>query len=238
MNFRSSRAKTLVGSVIAMVSVAPTRLSGMIWYLWAVSAGTSLMTAGSISNWFSEIDGTPVLLGEQRRDLLVLHEAELHQIGAQLAAALALVAQRLLELFGRDPLLLEKQLANPYCHVVVSAVLRPAVPGCPSPGRPWLGGDGPALDTSTGAHDCTPVLRVPAPLTFSVCWHRPLQIRLLPRRPRRPWSAAVVRHALRDAAGDYEICVDRPQPCAVGPAPGRDRPDALAPAGSPSQSAT
>ena len=50
MNFRSSSAKTFVGSVIAMVSVAPTRLSGMIWYLWAVSAGTSLMTAGSISN--------------------------------------------------------------------------------------------------------------------------------------------------------------------------------------------
>ena len=62
MNFRSSRAKTLVGSVIAMVSVAPTRLSGMIWYLWAVSAGTSLMTAGSISNWFSEMDGTPYCL--------------------------------------------------------------------------------------------------------------------------------------------------------------------------------
>ena len=59
MNFRSSRAKTLVGSVIAIVSVAPTRLSGMIWYLCAVSAGTSLMTAGSISNWLSEIDGTP-----------------------------------------------------------------------------------------------------------------------------------------------------------------------------------
>ena len=59
MNFTSSMAKTLVGSVIAMVSVAPSRLSGTIWYLRAVSAGTSLMTAGSISNWFRAIEGTP-----------------------------------------------------------------------------------------------------------------------------------------------------------------------------------
>ena len=59
MNFTSSIAKTLVGSVMAIVSVAPERLSGTIWYLRAVSAGTSLMTAGSISNWASEIDGTP-----------------------------------------------------------------------------------------------------------------------------------------------------------------------------------
>ena len=50
MNFTSSMAKTLVGSVIAIVSVAPARLSGTIWYLRAVSAGTSLITAGSISN--------------------------------------------------------------------------------------------------------------------------------------------------------------------------------------------
>src|SRR6476620_4773925 len=59
MNFTSSIAKTLVGSVIAIVRVAPERLSGTIWYLRAVSPGTSLITAGSISNWPSEIDGTP-----------------------------------------------------------------------------------------------------------------------------------------------------------------------------------
>ena len=52
-------ANTLVGSVMAMVSVAPARLSGTIWYLRAVSAGTSLITAGSISNSARAIEGTP-----------------------------------------------------------------------------------------------------------------------------------------------------------------------------------
>ena len=62
MNLMSSMANTLVGSVIAIVSVAPERDSGTIWYFWAVSAGTSLMTAGSISNWPSAIEGTPYCL--------------------------------------------------------------------------------------------------------------------------------------------------------------------------------
>ena len=59
MNLMSSMANTLVGSVIAIVSVAPARESGTIWYFCAVSAGTSLTTAGSISNSASAIDGTP-----------------------------------------------------------------------------------------------------------------------------------------------------------------------------------
>ncbi len=59
MNLMSSIAKTLVGSVIAIVSVAPERESGTISYFWAVSAGMSLMTLGSISNWARLIDGTP-----------------------------------------------------------------------------------------------------------------------------------------------------------------------------------
>ena len=50
MNLMSSMANTLVGSVIAIVSVAPDRDSGMIWYLWQVSPGISLITPGSISN--------------------------------------------------------------------------------------------------------------------------------------------------------------------------------------------
>ena len=62
MNLMSSMANTLVGSVIAIVSVAPARDSGTIWYFCAVSAGTSLTTAGSISNWPSAIDGTPYCL--------------------------------------------------------------------------------------------------------------------------------------------------------------------------------
>ena len=62
MNLMSSIAKTLVGSVIAIVSVAPARLSGTIWYFCAVSAGISLMTAGSISNCVRLIEGTPYCL--------------------------------------------------------------------------------------------------------------------------------------------------------------------------------
>ena len=58
----SSMAKTFVGSVIAIVRVAPDRLSGMIWYFCAVSAWMSLMTAGSISNCARLIDGTPYCL--------------------------------------------------------------------------------------------------------------------------------------------------------------------------------
>ncbi len=62
MNLMSSIAKTLVGSVIAIVSVAPERLSGTIWYLTAVSAGMSLMTDGSRSNCARLMEGTPYCL--------------------------------------------------------------------------------------------------------------------------------------------------------------------------------
>ncbi len=126
MNFRSSSAKTLVGSVIAMVErrADPAERDDLVL---VGGLGRHQLDDGGVDLELVQRDGRhAVLLGQQRRDLLVLHEAELHQIGAQLAAALALVAQRLLELFGRDPLLLEKQLANPYRHVVVSAV------SCPS----------------------------------------------------------------------------------------------------------
>ena len=235
MNFRSSSAKTLVGSVIAIVSVAPTRLSGMIWYLWAVSAGTSLMTAGSISNWFSEIDGTPYCLREQRRDLLVLDEAELHQIGAQLAAALALVAQRLLELFGRDPLLLEKQLADPYRHVSCP----PFFARCAAPAdRPWLGGPGRRWPL-TGVHDCTPALRVPAPITFSVCSTAPAD--LSAGEGDRPMSSASHRPTRRSSAGAGSTItkrVGRPTGLRPGPAPRRGPARPSVQTGSPSQSGT
>ena len=55
-------ANTFVGSVIAIVSVAPERLSGTIWYFCAVSAGTSLMTVGSMSNCARLMEGTPYCL--------------------------------------------------------------------------------------------------------------------------------------------------------------------------------
>ena len=62
MNLMSSMANTFVGSVMAIVSVAPTRLSGTIWYFCAVSRGISLTTVGSMSNCARLIDGTPYCL--------------------------------------------------------------------------------------------------------------------------------------------------------------------------------
>ncbi len=62
MNLMSSMANTLVGSVIAIVSIAPDRLTGMIWYFCAVSPGISLMTSGSMSNSERLIEGTPYCL--------------------------------------------------------------------------------------------------------------------------------------------------------------------------------
>jgi hypothetical protein len=59
MNLMSSMANTFVGSAMAIVSVAPERDSGRIWYFRAVSAGMILMIAGSTSKWSRLIEGTP-----------------------------------------------------------------------------------------------------------------------------------------------------------------------------------
>ena len=116
MNLMSSIAKTLVGSVIAIVSVAPARLSGTIWYFCAVSAGISLMTAG-IDLELREVDGgDAVLLAEERRDLLVLDEPHLDEVEAELPPAGLLMVQGLLELIRGDALLLEEELANADGH--------------------------------------------------------------------------------------------------------------------------
>ena len=98
MNLMSSIAKTLVGSVIAIVSVAPARLSGTIWYFCAVSAGISLMTAG-IDLELREVDRrNAVLLAEQGGDLLVLDEAQLDEVEAELPPIGLLMVQGLLQL--------------------------------------------------------------------------------------------------------------------------------------------
>ena len=111
MNLMSSIAKTLVGSVIAIVSVLPERLSGMIWYLRAVSVGTSLTMVRSILNCARLIAGNAVLLAEERRDLLVLDEPHLDEVVTELAPVGLLLCQRLLELLGGDQFLLEKEFA-------------------------------------------------------------------------------------------------------------------------------
>ena len=62
MNLMSSIAKTFVGSLIAIVSVAPEWLTGIIMYFCAMSPGTSLTTTGSIWKSARLIDGMPYCL--------------------------------------------------------------------------------------------------------------------------------------------------------------------------------
>src|SRR4026208_2196426 len=62
MSLMSSIAKTLVGSVIAIVSVAPERLNGTIWYLCAVSGGISLTTPGSVAHSGEAVVGSVVAI--------------------------------------------------------------------------------------------------------------------------------------------------------------------------------
>ncbi len=74
------------------------------------------MTAGSISNCVRLIDGTPYCLLQQRGDLLVLDEAHLDEVVAELAAIGLLMVQGLLQLVRGDALLFEKQFANADGH--------------------------------------------------------------------------------------------------------------------------
>ena len=96
MNLMSSIAKTLVGSVIAIVSVAPERLRGTIWYFCAVSGGIEL-DDHRIDLELGEVDGgNAVLLAEQRGDLLVLDEPHLDEVEAELPPVGLLMVQGLL----------------------------------------------------------------------------------------------------------------------------------------------
>jgi hypothetical protein len=52
----------LEGSLIARISDAPARLTGMHWCFSATSLGTSLTTSPSMSNSFRLIEGTPYCL--------------------------------------------------------------------------------------------------------------------------------------------------------------------------------
>ena len=116
MNLMSSIAKTLVGSVIAIVSVLPERLSGTIWYLRAVSVGNQL-DDGRVDLELREVDGgNAVLLAEERGDLLVLDEPHLDEVVAELPPVGLLLVQGLLQLLRGDPLLLEEELANADGH--------------------------------------------------------------------------------------------------------------------------
>ena len=111
MNLMSSIAKTLVGSVIAIVSVLPERLSGMIWY-FARGLGGNQLDDGRVDLELREVDGgDAVLLAEERGDLLVLDEPHLDEVVAELAPVGLLLGQGLLKLLGGDQFLLEEEFA-------------------------------------------------------------------------------------------------------------------------------
>ena len=116
MNLMSSIAKTLVGSVIAIVRVLPERLSGTIWYLCAVSVGIELDDRG-VDVELGEVDGrNAVLLAEEGGDLLVLDEPHLDEVVAELSPVRLLMVQGLLQLIGGDPFLLEEEFAYSNGH--------------------------------------------------------------------------------------------------------------------------
>ena len=99
-----------------MVSVAPARLSGTIWYLCAVSAGNQLDDR-RIDLELREVDRrNAVLLAEQGGDLLVLDEPHLDEVVAKLAPAGLLMVQGLLELLRSDAFLLQQELADANGH--------------------------------------------------------------------------------------------------------------------------
>ena len=79
--------------------------------------GRNELDDGGVDFEFGERDRrNAVLAAEEGGHLLVLDETHLDQIQAELPPVLALVVQRLLELFSRDALLLEKQLSDTYRH--------------------------------------------------------------------------------------------------------------------------
>ena len=104
-------AKTLVGSVIAIVSVAPDAAERDDLVLLR-GLGRDQLDDRRVDLELREVDRRDaVLLAEERGDLLVLDEAELDEVEAELAAVGLLVVQRLLQLRRRDALLFEQQLA-------------------------------------------------------------------------------------------------------------------------------
>src|SRR5579883_2327392 len=99
MNLMSSMAKTLVGSTMAMVSEAPTRLSGRIYFE------------------IGEIDRRhAVLAREEIGHVFVGQQAQLHQGRAQATVGLLLDLGSLCQLLGGDHLLLYEKVAQPLRH--------------------------------------------------------------------------------------------------------------------------
>src|SRR6476661_4035424 len=106
MNLMSSIAKTLVGSVIAIVSVAPERLNLIL----LSGVGGNELDDGRVELELWQVDGRDaVLLAQEGRDLHVLDKAHLDEVVAELPPVGLLVIEGLLELLRSYPLLFEKE---------------------------------------------------------------------------------------------------------------------------------
>ena len=100
------------GSVIATISVEPARLTGMSWWAWRSSAGTSWMTSGEISKSARLIDGTPYCFERKLVSSVFVEDAELGEAVAEACTGLALLFLRLLQLRERDQVLADQQLSQ------------------------------------------------------------------------------------------------------------------------------
>src|SRR6478672_9912252 len=113
MNLMSSIAKTFVGSVIAIVSVAAERND----LIFLRGVGGNQFDDAWIDLELGQVDRRhAVLAAEQRRDLLVLHETERYEVVSELSPIRLLVVQRLLQLFRRNCFLLQGEFANAAGH--------------------------------------------------------------------------------------------------------------------------
>ena len=116
MNLMSSIAKTLVG----IRHRDRQRRAGAAQrddLVLLRGVGGNQLDDGRVDLELREVDrGNAVLLAEERGDLLVLDEAQLDEVVAELPPVGLLMVQGLLELLRGDALLLEKKLANANRH--------------------------------------------------------------------------------------------------------------------------
>ena len=111
MNLMSSMAKTLVGSTMASVRVAPTRERGMTEYFWATSWGIRRRTGSSILKEVKVNGGNTVLPREHGRNHVVGNQSEFDQIVAKPATVFALIVQSFTQVLSTDEVLADENFA-------------------------------------------------------------------------------------------------------------------------------
>ena len=106
------------GSLIATISDAPARLTGMTWCFSRDLLGDQLDDLGVDLEVLQVDRRDAVLLGEEVGELGLLDEAELGQVVPEAAARLLLLVLRLLQLLQRDQVLADQQLTETSSHAL------------------------------------------------------------------------------------------------------------------------